>query len=494
MPAKSAKNIWHLLVLAILPILLTLSLSACGSPSSSDDPANPGVTTYTVGGFVSDLTGTGLILQNNDDDEPVTMNGQFTFDTPIADGTDYEVTVLIHPTGQSCDVTLGGGTIMSQNVINVTVQCNSTTTPKLVFVTSLFGTGDLSSWDDTIGSGITGLAAADAICQDHANRAGLSGTFVAWLSDSNDDAYCRVHGLARKKAANCGQVTLPTNAGPWIRTDGYPFAPAIDQFTQSIMYTPIKFDENGAIPVKTKIYTGTDWRGTATGSLGQCFDWTIGGGGFFANVGDADGTGSGWHGGDVATCDQLFHLACFQTGPGDPLPPFSTTGKKVFITSTPTTGNLGGLVGADVTCQAEADAQTLGGNYKAWLSTSTVNAIDRLTSNGPWMRIDGVKIADNKADLTDGEIFTSISYDAAGNNTSVVTREGAWTGTNASGLKTAANCGNWLIGDGTAAGTSGWESWINSIWTDDQPYGCFATRKFYCFEDSPAAGSNYKIP
>lgn len=486
MPVKSAKNIWHLLVLAILPILLTLSLSACGSPSSSDDPANPGVTTYTVGGFVSDLTGTGLILQNNDDDEPVTMNGQFTFDTPIADGTDYEVTVLIHPTGQSCDVTLGGGTIMSQNVINVTVQCNSTTTPKLVFVTSLFGTGDLSSWDDTIGSGITGLAAADAICQAHANRAGLSGTFVAWLSDSNDDAYCRVHGLARKKAANCGQVTLPTNAGPWIRTDGYPFAPAIDQFTQGAMYTPIKFDEYGGIPPKDMFYSGTMMDGTVNSAYSNCSDWMTDVTGS-ARAGHVYGTGFAWHSSLQSGCLVENSLACFQTGAGDPLPAFATPGKKVFITSAYQTGNLGGLSGADTICQNEANAESLGGTYKAWLSTGTVNAIDRLISNGPWVRVDGVKVADNKADLTDGELFTTITVDAAGN---YIGDLAVWTGTDAAGLKTADNCGDWLLADILELGTMGTEFWTTLVWSESSTISCNVGARLYCFEDSLAGVAN----
>ena len=62
------------------------------------------------------------------------------------------------------------------------------------FVTSSSGTGNLGSWPDA-GSGLpgvggfVGLDAADAICQAHASRAGLSGTYVAWLSDASTDAY-----------------------------------------------------------------------------------------------------------------------------------------------------------------------------------------------------------------------------------------------------------------------------------------------------------------
>ena len=39
-----------------------------------------------------------------------------------------------------------------------------------------------------------------------------SRTTPAWLSDSSDDAWCRIHGLDGKRADNCGQPVLPANA------------------------------------------------------------------------------------------------------------------------------------------------------------------------------------------------------------------------------------------------------------------------------------------
>src|SRR6188768_570424 len=89
-----------------------------------------------------------------------------------------------------------------------------------MFVTSVSGTGDLGSWP---AAGIaTGLAAGDAICQARASAASLPNPsgYRAWLSDSTDDAYCRIHMLTGKLSANCGQPTLPASAGPWRRTDG----------------------------------------------------------------------------------------------------------------------------------------------------------------------------------------------------------------------------------------------------------------------------------
>ncbi len=78
---------------------------------------------YAVGGTVSGLTGTGLILQNNGvDNKSVTADGTFNFATAIASGAAYAVTVQTQPTGQICTVTNGSGTA-SANVTNVAVTC-----------------------------------------------------------------------------------------------------------------------------------------------------------------------------------------------------------------------------------------------------------------------------------------------------------------------------------------------------------------------------------
>jgi uncharacterized protein (TIGR02145 family) len=85
--------------------------------------------TYTVGGTVSGLTGTGLVLQNNGGDNlAISSNGAFTFATPLANGTGYAVTVLTQPSGQNCIITNGSGTISGANVTNVAVACGGSNT------------------------------------------------------------------------------------------------------------------------------------------------------------------------------------------------------------------------------------------------------------------------------------------------------------------------------------------------------------------------------
>ena len=85
--------------------------------------------TFTVGGTVSGLTGTGLVLQNNGgDDLAISANGPFIFASALADGTSYELTVLTQPSNpdQTCTVTGGIGTISGANVTDVTISCADT--------------------------------------------------------------------------------------------------------------------------------------------------------------------------------------------------------------------------------------------------------------------------------------------------------------------------------------------------------------------------------
>ena len=66
-------------------------------------------------------------------------------------------------------------------------------------------------------------------------------------------------------------------------------------------------------------------------------------------------------------------------------------------------GNLGGLAGADAHCAALAEAAGIRGKtWRAYLSTSTVNARDRI-GNGPWYNVKGELIAENLAQLLTAE-------------------------------------------------------------------------------------------
>jgi hypothetical protein len=80
---------------------------------------------YTIGGTISGLSGLGLVLQNNGGDD-LSLNAErtsFTFPRAVASGGQYSVTVLSQPSGQTCLVTRGSGTVGSANVMDVAVAC-----------------------------------------------------------------------------------------------------------------------------------------------------------------------------------------------------------------------------------------------------------------------------------------------------------------------------------------------------------------------------------
>jgi hypothetical protein len=111
--------------------LFALLVSACGGGGggggSNPIPPGPGLTTYTVGGTVSGMVGTGLVLTNNGDNLTMNANGGFTFSTAWPSGFTYSVAVQTQPSSpaQLCTVANGGGTI-SGNVTNVQVVCRNT--------------------------------------------------------------------------------------------------------------------------------------------------------------------------------------------------------------------------------------------------------------------------------------------------------------------------------------------------------------------------------
>jgi uncharacterized repeat protein (TIGR03803 family) len=100
--------------------------SASGTVGSADVTgiAVACMDTYSIGGSISGLTAGGLILANGSQTvSPAANATSFTFSTPLASGTSYSVTIQMQPTGKTCIVSSGAGTVGSTNVTNVVVTC-----------------------------------------------------------------------------------------------------------------------------------------------------------------------------------------------------------------------------------------------------------------------------------------------------------------------------------------------------------------------------------
>jgi hypothetical protein len=137
-----------------------------------------------------------------------------------------------------------------------------------------------------------------------------------------------------------------------------------------------------------------------------------------------------------------------------------------FVTSTNPGkgGDLGGLSGADAHCQSLAAAVGAGGKtWRAYLSTSTVDAKDRIGS-GPWHNSKGELIAQSVADLhsPNNKITAATALNEKGvapnylagtppTPTAQPLQHDILTGTNEDGTKNAATCNNWTNGSDATA-------------------------------------------
>ncbi len=164
--------------------IAALALAACGGGGGGgggNSPPPP--TTYSIGGSVTGLSGTGLVLQDNGGDNlSVTQNGVFTFATKVASGAGYNVTVMTQPSGQTCTVASGSGTV-SGNVTNVAVSCTN------------------SGSNVTIGGTVTGLTGTGLVLQDNGGDN---------LSVTQNGAFTFATALATGKPYAVTVLTQPT--------------------------------------------------------------------------------------------------------------------------------------------------------------------------------------------------------------------------------------------------------------------------------------------
>ncbi len=146
-------------------ISIPITIAGGGQSSTANSPGSITIAApYTIGGTISGLTGTGLVLQNNGGNNLSVNAGatSFTFSAPISGGSTYSVTVLTQPSipAENCQVTNGGGTA-NANVTNVQVACAIPTY--------------------TIGGTVSGLTGAGLVLQDNGGdnlSVSANGTFT----------------------------------------------------------------------------------------------------------------------------------------------------------------------------------------------------------------------------------------------------------------------------------------------------------------------------
>lgn len=162
------------------------------------------------------------------------------------------------------------------------------------------------------------------------------------------------------------------------------------------------------------------------------------------------------------------------------------TGQRVFMTSSLFDGNFkqfnnNVLAAADSLCMAAAQSINLPGTYKAFVSTQSTGAIDRIVGNGPWLNMAGKVAFNNKSGLLVGPL-AALTYDERGRDLKAISTElRAWTGSGVNG-RVSENCNDWTSsntlapwGNGDATDSS-WMAHDNSL------AGCSSKFRLYCFE------------
>lgn len=205
-----------------------------------------------------------------------------------------------------------------------------------------------------------------------------------------------------------------------------------------------------------------------------------------AACGGTDGGGTG----DPSQPDAGMNMPGADGGT-DPDAPTPSTQAIVFITSNFYDGDLQtagagttGLDGADKLCQLHADAASLAGTYRAWLSATTVDATDRITGNGPWVNTRGEIVFANRAQLQTHPIAT-VGYDEYGEPLSPI----VWTGTDVGRAAPPeyssddnATCNDWTssspVDPNALYGDSG--QYSSSAWTRNGYDSCYKTHALYC--------------
>jgi hypothetical protein len=163
------------------------------------------------------------------------------------------------------------------------------------------------------------------------------------------------------------------------------------------------------------------------------------------------------------------------------------TCKRVFVSlaSPAPRGNLGGIAAVDTFCQTSADAKSLGGTWKAWISDTTGSPSTRFTkATVPYRLLDGSTIAANYTALTSGTLAHAINVHEDGMPVPSGTTYEVWTGTKIDGTYSTRACANWT-NDTASAPTAdiGVTSVTNNGWTNIYQQFCDRTMlRVYCFE------------
>jgi hypothetical protein len=169
--------------------------------------------------------------------------------------------------------------------------CGGDSSEKVVFVTQVPGNASV----------IGGVAGADEICRSEALEAGLSGSYKAWIADSDP---------------NSAPATRFTQASvPYVNVKGDTIASDWADLIDGTLSNDIIFSEEGRDETINGVWTNVLEDGTQDGSGAtfHCNDWTAGSSGDSGSRGHKRRTNSSWTNDvDGVGCHVGSHIYCFE--------------------------------------------------------------------------------------------------------------------------------------------------------------------------------------
>ena len=131
-PTALATGASYTVTIAIQPAGQSCVVANGTGTNISDDVVNVGIScssTYTIGGSVSGLNASGLVLRMNSTNL-IIANGatSFKFATALSAGSFYFVSIGIQPIGQTCLVSGGSGVVGNANPVGISVTCTNSYT------------------------------------------------------------------------------------------------------------------------------------------------------------------------------------------------------------------------------------------------------------------------------------------------------------------------------------------------------------------------------
>ncbi|MFN3826352.1 MAG: hypothetical protein ACK4NR_01860 [Micavibrio sp.] len=157
---------------------------------------------------------------------------------------------------------------------------------------------------------IGGIWAANARCQSEADAAGLTGSWIAIISESTS-----TNDLAA--------IRMDFNWATLNNMNGELVASGWNDLWDGTISNPIRYDEYGAlVSTNTSVYTGTGVAGVPTSTSTDCTRWISSSSSISGTAGIITGTGNNWIQNSQPNCSTQARLYCFEqvNGAGDTTP------------------------------------------------------------------------------------------------------------------------------------------------------------------------------